>query len=286
MNPRSCNFPSRTSKIEAAHHAYAPMLFWLKKALTLPFLPLYFALFTGAIGSALLWTKRQKLGRVLVTAAALSLLIFSNKGVALLLLGPLETRYAPIPEAATNAELPSPVTVCRTIVVLGGGHSDTSQLSRVNQLSSSSLSRLAEAVRLARLLPDATLIVSGNNGPDHPSHAQILAEAARSLGVAADRIVRLDDTRDTEDEALELARRLDHKPFLLVTSAWHLPRAMTLCENVGLHPVPAPADFMVHPGEDVTGWNLFAWDLGALERSTKAIHERLGLFWVRLRGRA
>src|ERR1035437_6503683 len=128
------------------------MLFWLKKTLTLPFLPLYFALCTGLVGSALLWTKRQKLGRALVTAAALSLLIFSNKGVALLLLGPLETRYAPIPEARTNAGLPSPVTACRTIVVLGGGHSDTPQLSRVNQLSSSTLSRLAEAVRLARLL--------------------------------------------------------------------------------------------------------------------------------------
>jgi uncharacterized SAM-binding protein YcdF (DUF218 family) len=261
------------------------MLFWLKKALTVPFLPLYFALCTGLLGSGLLWTKRQKLGRALVTAAALSLLIFSNKGVALLLLSPLESRYAPIPETESNADLPATVTACRAIVVLGGGHSDTPQLSRVNQLSSSALSRLAEAVRLARLLPEATLIVSGNNGPDHPSHAQILAEAARSLGVAPERIVRLDDTRDTEDEALELARRLGHTPFLLVTSAWHLPRSMVLCENAGLRPVPAPADFMVRPGAD-TGWGLVTWDLGALERSTKAIHERLGLFWVRLRGQA
>jgi uncharacterized SAM-binding protein YcdF (DUF218 family) len=135
------------------------------------------------------------------------------------------------------------------------------------------------------LLPDATLIVSGNNGTDHLSHAQILSEAAQSLGVAADRIVRLDDTRDTEDEALELARRLGRQPFLLVTSAWHLPRAMALCEKAGANPVPAPADFMVRPGAD-TGWGLVTWDLGALERSTKALHERLGLLWIRLRGRA
>ena len=234
------------------------MLFWLKKALTAPFLPLYFALFTGLLGSALLWTKRQKTGRALVTAAALSLAIFANKGVALLLIAPLESKYAAIPEARVATNLPAQVTACHTIVVLGGGHSNTTNLSRVNQLSSASLSRLTEAVRLAHLLP-------GANAPE--------------------RIVRMDDTRDTEDEALELVRHLGHEPFLLVTSAWHLPRAMALCEKAGLHPIPVPADFMARPGAD-TGWQLFAWDLGALERSTMAIHERLGLFWVRLHGGA
>jgi uncharacterized SAM-binding protein YcdF (DUF218 family) len=258
------------------------MLFWLKKALTTPFLPLYFALFTGLLGSALLWTKRQKTGRVFVTAAALSLAIFANKGVAYLLLGPLETRYTAIPEARTTTDLPARVTACHTIVVLGGGHSDTTVLSRVNQLSTSALSRLAEAVRLARLLPDAQLIVSGYNGPDGPSHAQILAEAAMSLGVAPERITRLDTTRDTEDEAQELSHRLGREPFLLVTSAWHLPRAMALCEKAGLQPVAVPADFLQRPGAD-TGWQLLGWDLGALERSTMAIHERLGLFWAQLR---
>jgi uncharacterized SAM-binding protein YcdF (DUF218 family) len=59
---------------------------------------------------------------------------------------------------------------------------------------------------------------------------------------------------------------------------------MALCEKAGLHPIAAPADFMLRPGAD-TGWGLVAWDLGALERSTKALHERLGLFWARLRGR-
>jgi uncharacterized SAM-binding protein YcdF (DUF218 family) len=104
-----------------------------------------------------------------------------------------------------------------------------------------------------------------------------------SLGLAPERIVRLDTTRDTDDEAQELARRLGAEPFLLVTSAWHMPRSMALCEKAGLHPIAAPADFMLRPEADA-GWNLLAWDLGALERSTKAIHERLGLLWARLRG--
>jgi len=261
------------------------MLFWLKKAVTVPFLPLYFALFTGLLGSALLWTKRQKLGRALVTASALSLLVFANKSVAIFLLGPLEHRYQAIPEARTATSLPAQVTACRAIVVLGGGHSDTNELSRVNQLSTSALSRLAEAVRLARLLPEAQLIVSGNNGPDHPSHAQILAEAALSLGIAPERIVRLDNTRDTDDEAQELARRLGHTPFLLVTSAWHMPRSMALCEKAGLQPIAAPADFMLRPGEE-NRHSFLSWGIDELERSTKGIHEHLGLLWAQLRGRA
>jgi uncharacterized SAM-binding protein YcdF (DUF218 family) len=260
------------------------MLFWLKKTLTLPFLPLQFALMAGTIGLVLLfWTKRQKTGRALVTAAVLALAFFSNKGVARFLIAPLESHSIAIPEASVRSELPAPVQACRTIVVLGGGHSDSPTLSHVNQLSSSALARLTEAVRLARLLPEAQVIVSGYNGPKKLSHAQILAEAAISLGLAPERIVRLDTTRDTHDEALELSRRLGPEHFLLVTSAWHMPRSIALCEKAGLHPIAAPADFMLKPEAD-TGWDLMTWDLGALERSTKAIHERLGLLWSRLRG--
>ncbi len=261
------------------------MLFWFKKALTIPFLPLYFSLLTGAFGSMLLWTRRPKLGRVLITVAVLSLTAFSNKGVALFLLGSLETRFAPIPEIHAETNLPAQIAGCRTIVILGGGHSNTNELSRVNQLSTSALGRLTEGVRLAHLLPNSKLIVSGYNGPKELSHAQILAEAAISLGVAPDRIIRFDATRDTDDEAQELARRLGLEPFLLVTSAWHMPRAMALCVKAGLQPIAAPADYQQRPGEEIS-YPFLSWDLGALEMSTKAIHERLGLLWAKLRNHA
>lgn len=260
------------------------MMFWLKKALTVPFMPLYFTLIVGLVGLVLLfWSQRQKLGRTLVTLALASMAVFSNKGIARFLIVPLENQYTAIPEVRTAADLPPTAKECRYIVVLGGGHSDSPSLSRVNQLSSSALSRLVEGVRLAHLLTHAQLIVSGYNGPHQLSHAQILAEAAQSLGVAPSRIVRLDNTRDTDDEAQALVREVGSQPFLLVTSAWHMPRAMALCQKAGLHPIAAPADFMLRPGAD-EGRNLLAWDLGALERSTKAIHERLGLFWAKLRG--
>ena len=260
------------------------MPFWLKKALTLPFMPLHFALLAGLAGLVLLfWTKRQKLGRALFAAAVVVLAVFSNRGVAGLLIASLETKYAAIPEAQSVAQLPPAAATCRTIVVLGGGHSDSPELSHLSQLSTSALGRLTEGVRLARLLPEARLIVSGYNGTKTFPHAQILAGAAQSLGVAPSRIVRFDNTRDTEEEAQAIAHEVGPEPFLLVTSAWHMPRSIALSEKAGLHPIPAPADFMHRSDPNQT---FLAWDVGALERSTKALHEYLGLFWSRLRSRS
>lgn len=259
------------------------MLFWLKKTLTVPFLPLYFALIAGSAGLLLLFlTKRQKLARALLASAFGVLLVFSNRGVAALLIAPLETRYAPIPEATSAAQLPPAAAHCRFVVVLGGGHVDSPTTSRLSQLSTSALGRLAEGVRLVRLLPATKLLVSGHNGDKNLSHAQILSEAAQSLGVPAVRIVRFDLPRDTEEEAKTLAREIGSEPFLLVTSAWHMPRAMALCEKAGLAPIPAPADFM---DRGHSAGDFLAWDIGALERSTKAIREYLGLLWSGLRGR-
>lgn len=260
------------------------MLFWLKKAATIPFLPLYFALVIGLSGTVLLWFRRgQRWGRSLVTLALTSLLVFSNRTVARLLLQPVEHQYSAIPEVKSPAELPADLKACRAIVVLGGGHADAPELSRVNQLSSSALSRIAEATRLSRLLPEAKFVVSGHH-IEGLSHAQVLGEAAFSLGVAAERIVRMDDPRDTEDEINELAHRFGSAPVALVTSAWHMPRAMQLCRAAGVHAVACPADFMSKL-EDKPSGSPFACDLESLEQSTKAIHERLGSLWLKLRGK-
>lgn len=260
------------------------MLFWLKKAATVPFLPLYATLLLGVAGVLLLsLRKRERLGRLLCALAILVLGLASNKAVATFLLQSLERQYPAISEARAAENLPRDVASCTAFVVLGGGHSDSPGLSRVNQLSTTSMSRLAEAVRLCRLLPNAKLIVSGHHRPEL-SHAQVLAEAAESLGIAPARILRMDTPRDTEDEAHELAKLVGHSPVGVVTSAWHMPRAIELCHAAGVNAVPCPADFMLRPAEESEA-KLFVWNLEALEQSTKAIHERLGSLWLRLRGK-
>lgn len=259
------------------------MSFWLKKAVSLFLMPVQACLVLGVIGVILLWTRRApRLARWLATLSVVLLTIAANKQVGYALIGSLEHQYAPLPEFSRAADLPASVAACRYVVVLGGGHAEAEELPSTGRLSTAALARLVEGIRLWRLLPEARLVTSGHGAPGHPDHSEILARAAVSLGVPRDRILQLTDPRDTAEEAVALRRLLGDAPFVLVTSASHMPRAMGLCRGQSLQAVPAPADFVTR-GEKFQ-WGDLGWDLSGLERSTKAVSERLGLVWTRLRG--
>ena len=180
------------------------MLFWLKKAVSFWLMPLPLCVALMAAGLLLLRSTRwPKAGPRLLIAGWGLLFLLSNKQVGQALLRPLESQYAAQPELPAGSPLPAPLAACRAIVVLGGGHTDQAGLSALNQLSASSLFRLAEGVRLARSVPDATLIVSGPGaGKNSPTHASVLAAAAVSLGIDPRRIVQIDTARDTGDVSL------------------------------------------------------------------------------------
>jgi len=261
------------------------MLFWLKKLIGFWLMPLPFCLLLLAVGLGLMRSaRRARLGRRLSIAGTALLLLFGNKFVSVWLVHPLEARYAAIPELPAGTPVPPPLAACHFVVVLGGGNGNSAGLPATSQLSTGALSRLTEAVRLLRLLPEARLIVSGPADGDHPSHAVMLSRAAESLGVERSRIVFIDQAQDTEDESLATARIVGREPFSLVTSACHMPRAMALFRHAGLAPLPCPADFTAHVGDDVH-WRDFLWDVESLERSTVAVRERIGYLWIWLRGK-
>lgn len=262
------------------------MFFTLKKAVSYFLMPLPFSISLMLLGLALTaCTRHRRPGRILLVSGLGLLLVLSHKQVGLALLLPLETRYPAVPELAAGAPLPPDLAACRAIVILGGGHADTPGLPATARLSPSAASRLQEGVRLARLLPDATLILCGPGLPDRPTHAAVLATGAQSLGVDAGRMRLLTEVRDTADEAQQVRALLGDTPFALVTSAWHMPRAVALMQKAGLHPRPCPADFAARPNPDFR-WSDWTCDLTGLDRSTKAVYERLGLLWARLRGQA
>jgi uncharacterized SAM-binding protein YcdF (DUF218 family) len=262
------------------------MFFALKKICSFFLMPLQFSVLLMLLGLVLAaFTRRARLGRGLILAGLGLLLILSNKQVGMALLLPLETRYPAIPELSVGATLPPELASCRAIVVLGGGHSDTPGLADSHLLSTSALARIAEGVRLARLLPGVKVLCTGPGSVDRSSHAALLAGTARALGLEADRLQLLDSARDTEQEARTLKAALGSEPFALVTSAWHMPRAIALMRRQGLAPLPCPADFGARPNPDFR-WNDWTCDLSGLERSTKAVYERIGFLWLWLRGKA
>jgi uncharacterized SAM-binding protein YcdF (DUF218 family) len=259
-------------------------VFWLKKFVSYWLMPLPLCLALLVSGLLLARSpRRSRAGRGLAACAAALLLLFSNRAVSIALLRPLEGRFPAVPEVAAGAPAPDQLAGCRIVVVLGGGHTDMPGVPATSQLSASALARIVEAVRLLRVLPDARLVVSGPGDPGRPSHAAVLTRAAESLGVDPARISQIDTALDTEDESLAVARRAGGARVALVTSAWHMPRAAMLFRKAGVAFAPCPADF-ISRGPSRFRLADLGCDSESLERSTLAVHEWIGLLWLRLRG--
>ena len=261
-------------------------MFWLKTLISGLLMPLSLALMLGVAGVVLARSQRCfRRGRTLLPLSVLLLLAASNRWISGRLIAPLESHYPAIGEFQPGTALPPALAACRYVVVLGGGNDQRNDVPALDRLSTSSRARLTEAVRILRLLPAAQLVVSGPADNGGPTHARVLADAAASLGVERTRLLLIEDAHDTADESACLRDLLGEASFALVTSAWHMPRAMALCTAQGLHALPCPTDYMAgspprhHLGD-------YFWDTASLDRTTKAVHEYIGRWWARLRGLA
>jgi len=264
------------------------MTFWLKKVVGYWLMPLPLSLILMVVGATLLrFTDRKRLGRGCLFAGALWLLICSNAGVGTWLVRGLEGRFPSQPALLENSEIPAALARCEFVAVLGGGHTYVPGWPANNQLSSSALARIIEGVRLVRRLPQARLIVSGpvNERVSGPSHARMLADVAVSLGVERERILEIDTARDTENEAVAIRAIAGNRSVAVVTSAWHMPRSIALCQRQNIDAVACPTDYAAATDRAIPS-DFYKWNLGGLERSTKAIYERIGATWSRLRGKS
>lgn len=95
----------------------------------------------------------------------------------------------------------------------------------------------------------------------------------RDLGVEGDVFLLFEDARNTEEEAKLIAER-GMKRVLLVTSAWHMPRAKALFERAGMEVVEAPCDYEMHyVAEEPIEIKDFFPNAEALMRNSYAIKE-------------
>lgn len=133
----------------------------------------------------------------------------------------------------------------RFVVVLGSANVTDTALPESNQLSTSSLYRLVEGIRIQRQLPRTFLIFSGGAVQDPRANAVVAGRVAESLGVDREQMVIEEHARDTSEEAKLLQPMLKDMPFILVTSAAHMERAMRLFQQAGTQPIAAPTDFLI-----------------------------------------
>jgi len=249
-------------------------LFWIKKLVASLVLPLGLGGILLVAGSVLLLIRRRLVGTALVIVAAVVLIGFSLTPVALRLAAPLEGRYPALDAASLPVDL-------EAVVVLGGGVLDgPADLGPAARLTPTSLKRTLEGVRLWRTRPAARLILSsGAWRRGRPLSGQVMAELALEMGVAKERVVAETLSRDTYENARQTAALLDSGPFVLVTSASHMPRSMAVFHRLGLEPIPAPTDYLI---ADPAPAFWFLPSIKALAINHTLLHEYLGLVWYKL----
>jgi uncharacterized SAM-binding protein YcdF (DUF218 family) len=260
-------------------------MFLLKKIVSRFLFPIPLCLEVLLIGLLLLWfTRKQKAGRIAVTLAGLLLFLFSSHFFSNLLLTPLESRYPPL-VITSGAPAPVGLSEVKFIVVLATGISHEPGRPLEFELDETSTPRLVEGVRMSKLLKGCKLVLSGGPaGPDSVSSAaQITAELAEYLGVGRQDMILETQSRDTDDEARLVAPIVGKQPFILVTEASHMPRAMALFRKRGAHPIADPVDFRTHPGQEIVPDEVFP-SAGDLSGSERAVYEYLGLAWAKIRG--
>ena len=175
------------------------------------------------------------------------------------LLRPLEGRY-PVPP-------PEEMKRARAIVLLPAYISPRAKVSVLDRFGGETAKRLLAALMLQKRLPGRPLIIVGTG-------AGYLAEVAKRLGY--EKVLPYDEAPDTISSAKILKRKLYGRPFLLVTAAYHLPRAVYLFRREGLEPIPYPA-YRIGRREHGITFRDFWPDPVNLFYADVAVHEYLGL---------
>lgn len=266
---------ARLSPIPIQNHPY--MSFILSKLVWAVLTPGTLLLIVVATAWAIhgrypLWSRR------LLLVATIFLASLAVSPIGNWVLRPLEKQY---PMAQPG---PEPVD---GIIVLGGSLDPEGSERTGTPVLNEAAERITAFVALARAYPQARLIVSGGSGdPWRQSFKETDQVKAlfSSLGLDPDRVIYERDSRNTYENALyskKLAQPQAGQRWLLVTSAWHMPRAVGCFEKLGWQVSPYPVDFRSNSYDH---WGLFLPDQ-QLDMVTTGTKEWIGLASYRLMGR-
>jgi len=227
--------------------------FILKKAISFLLMPLTIGMVLALLGLWFLHKEKIKKAKYFLLISFVWIALITYAPVGNLLLAALENQYAKLEKIPNNIEY---------ILLLGGDRER----------------RAWEAIRLYYKIPNVKIVTSGYSMHDKISDAKKTAKLLEESGVQKEDILMQGEAKDTLEEAILMKKRVGETAFILITAAYHMPRAMKLFQKEGLNPIAAPADFN-NPDED--GFNSILQSK-QLEKTEQALHEYLGLLWFKL----
>jgi len=257
------------------------VFFVLSKTLGVIALPTNFLILLGVVGVVLSATRLVSLGRKLMIASILLLALCGYSPFGNLLLYPLEERF-PRWDASHGAP--------DGIIVLGGAiETDASEV-HGDAAFNSSAGRIVAAATLAHRYPKARILYSGGNAniilDTTLKEADYATALFEGLGISRDRLILERDSRNTYENGVNSKALVAPKPderWLLVTSAFHMPRSIGIFRKLGFPVEAYPTDWRLAGRTDLYRFSAFAVE--GLQHTDLALREWMGLFAYRLTGK-
>lgn len=195
---------------------------------------------------------------------------------------PLEQRFASVP-------LPSARERVDGIILLGGFEDGWISTGRGGLGLNEAAERVTEGMRLAHRHPEAKVVFTGGVGGLFARNVEASSSVAAFLtdaGIAKDRLVLEDKSRNTYENAIytrDLVKPAAGERWYLVTSAYHMPRAIGLFRKAGFDVIAYPVDYRTRGPEDLV--RFFERIPQGLMRLDLGVNEWLGLIAYRALGR-
>jgi len=257
------------------------MFFPVSKVLGFFAIPSNLIVVAGLVGLVLLMTRWKRTASSLALGSLILLAVLGLSPIGNDLIIPLEDRFPPW-DASHGAP--------DGIIVLGGAISPDISAVRNEVILNEAAERLTVVADLARRYPAARIVFSGGTGAllaDEPSEAPFALRQLESFGIARERILIEDRSRNTVENAVFSKRLVQPKPgerWLLVTSAYHLPRAVGVFRKAGFAVEPYPVDWRTRGYDDLL--RPFPTVGDGLRRADTAVREWVGLVVYWLTGRS
>ncbi len=224
------------------------MFFILSKVFWFFAQPLNFAIILMGLTFLLLVGRWRCFAMVTAGIAFLVLGLGAWTTLGALIINPLENRFHrpdTLPEKVDG------------IIILGGGFEGGVNLVRGGYELNASGDRFVEAAILARKHPEAKIVVTGGTGTlmlEGEADGVTAPRLLTALGIAPERLILESQSRNTYENAVFTKQMVDAKSgetWLLISSAFHMPRSMGLFRKAGFEVVPWPSDYRASGAETI-----------------------------------
>ena len=221
-------------------------LFWfLSKVIWLVVTPGVFLFLILIAGSFFLFSKRKTLGSWLVASVTVVILIINIFPISHFIIIPLEERF---PQSPLPLEIDG-------IIVLGGAEDARISAGRDQPAVDGSAERLLAFIYLARTFPKAKLVFTGGSGFlfSEYKHSDAARKLFEQFGLDVNRVIFESQSRNTYENAIysfNLIQPKEEEKWLLITSAFHMPRAIGVFRKTNWEVIPYPVDYRTAGPDD------------------------------------